>query len=36
MVNSINYVEDNTKKDKEESLFSRLFKWWVYIFRFFV
>ena len=24
---SINYVEDNLKKDKAESIFSRLFKW---------
>ena len=25
-VNSINYAEENTKKEKEESIFSRLFK----------
>lgn len=26
MINSINYVEEGSKKDKEDSLFSRLFK----------
>ena len=25
-VNSINYVEENTRKNKEESIFNRLFK----------
>ncbi len=25
-INSINYVEDSSKKEKEESIFSRLFK----------
>lgn len=25
-INSINYVEDNTKKDKEDSFFNRLFR----------
>ena len=27
LVNSINYVEESSKKEKEESIFSRLFKW---------
>lgn len=26
LVNAINYVEDNSKKDKEDSIFNRLFK----------
>ena len=26
-VSGINYVEENTKKNKEESIFNRLFKW---------
>ena len=25
-INSINYAEDNTKKDKEDSFFNRLFR----------
>lgn len=28
-VNSLTYVDDNSKKDKENSIFNRLFKWWV-------
>ena len=28
LVNSITYVEESTKKEKEESIFSRLFKWY--------
>ena len=27
LVNGINYVEESSKKEKEESIFSRLFKW---------
>lgn len=27
-VNSINYMENN-KKEKEENVFSKLFKWWI-------
>lgn len=27
-VNSINYLENN-KKEKEESMFNKLFKWWI-------
>ena len=27
MVNSLNYVDDTTKKNKENSVISRLFKW---------
>lgn len=27
MVNSLNYMENTKKKEKEESLFSKLFKW---------
>lgn len=27
LVSSINYVEESSKKEKEESIFSRLFKW---------
>lgn len=26
LVNGINYVDDNTKKDKEDSIFNRLFR----------
>jgi len=33
LVNSINYVEESSKKEKEESIFSRLFKW-VWIFKY--
>ena len=29
-INSIDYIEENTKKNKEESILSRLFKWWVW------
>lgn len=28
-INSINYVLDSNKKNSEESVFSRLFKWWI-------
>lgn len=27
-VNSMNYLENN-KKEKEESMFNKLFKWWI-------
>lgn len=29
MINSLTYAEENSKKEKEESIFSRLFKWWI-------
>ena len=28
-INSIDYVLDSKKKEKEESVFCRLFKWWL-------
>lgn len=28
-INSIEYIVDNNKKNNEESIFSRLFKWWI-------
>ena len=27
-INSIDYILENKKKEREESIFSRLFKWW--------
>ena len=27
LINSINYIDEGSKKEKEESIFSRLFKW---------
>ena len=27
LINSMTYAEENSKKEKEESIFSRLFKW---------
>ena len=27
LINSINYADESSKKEKEESIFSRLFKW---------
>jgi len=33
LVNSISYVEENSKKEKEDSIFNRLFRWyWKYKF----
>lgn len=28
LVNSISYVEENSKKEKEDSIFNRLFRWY--------
>lgn len=32
-VNSLTYMESSNKKEKEDSIFSKLFKWWIYIHR---
>lgn len=29
VINSMSYAEENSKRDREDSIFSRLFKWWV-------
>ena len=29
IINSINYLDENSKKTKENSIFNRLFKWWM-------
>ena len=28
-VNSFTYMESSTKKEKEDGIFSKLFKWWI-------
>ena len=28
-INSLNYMESSTKKEKEDSIFGKLFKWWI-------
>jgi len=28
-INSLNYMETSSKKEKEEGIFSKLFKWWI-------
>lgn len=28
-INSLEYIVDNSKKNSEESIFSRLFRWWI-------
>lgn len=32
-INSLVYMDGKNKKEKEEGVFSKLFKWWIYMYK---